>query len=168
MMVKSKFCNITFPAFGLLQTPFDYRITLDTIEIQKKEFGSWTSIDRFDRNKTLLERYLSVKEEGQIFDVTCLNLSQLISRPIKWVIDARAKIHDLSRKQEFKAKNVKVVKIVKNAIWLHSVSYPFVLPSSIIDPQEILNQHATIVYIDSVWILHKFTPFSEQVEMLKL
>lgn len=167
-MVRSKFYNITFPAFGLLQTPFDYKITLDTIEIQKKEFGGWNSIDRFDRNKTLLERYISVKEEGQIFDVTCLNLSQLVSRPVKWVIDARAKIHNLARKQEFKARNVKVVKIVKNAIWLHSVSYPFILPNNIVDPKEILNQHATIVYIDSVWVLYRFTSFPEQVEMLKL
>ena len=168
MAVRSKFSNISFPAFGLFQAPHDFKITVNTIEIQKKEFGAWNAIDRYDKHKTLLERYISVKEEGQIFDVTCLNLSQLVSKPVKWVIDAKARIHDLSKKQEFKARNVKVIKVVKNAIWLHSISYPFILRKNILDSKEILNQSATVVYIDNVWIIYKFTSFPETVEMLKL
>lgn len=169
MSVRSKFYGITFPAFGLLSPPFDFKITLDTIEIQKKEFGKWYSIDRFDKNKTLLERYLSVKEEEEpTFDVTCLSLGQLISRPVVWLIDAKARVYNLKAKQEFKARNVKVRKLVKNAIWVETVSYPFTIPNNILDRSEIINQYATIVYIDNTWILHKFTSFPEPVQITKI
>jgi hypothetical protein len=169
MTQRSKFYTISFPAFGLLDVPVDYKITTSTIEIQKKDFGKWYIIDRFDKDKTLLERYLAAKEEEEsIFDVTCLNLSQLISKRIKWVIDAKARTHNLSTKQTFKARNVKVIKVVNNAIWLDTVSYPFIVSKRILDTREILSQYATIVYIDNVWILHKFTSFHEPVQMLKI
>lgn len=164
----SKYYNIKFPVFGLLSVPFDIRIRLDSIEVQKQEFTNWNTIDRYVENKSLLERYILNKDEDFGFDVTCLNLSQLISKKVKWCIDSNFKIYNLSAKQTFKARNVKVRKCIKNAIWVDTVTYPFKLKKGITDPKEILNQYITIVYIDNVWVLYRFTSFKEEIESVTL
>jgi hypothetical protein len=164
----SKYYGVQFPVFGLLIIPFDIRVKLDSIEVQKQEFCSWNCIDRYIEGKSLLERYILAKEEDFGFDITCTNLSQLISKKVKWGIDSQFKIYNLSAKQTFKARNVKVRKCISNTIWVDSVSYPFKLKKGITDPKEILNQYITIVYIDSVWILYRFTSFKESVESVTL
>ncbi len=168
MHLKSKFYGIKFPAFGLLEPPFNYRVNTETIEVQKKEFGKYFFVDRFDQDKNILQRYLQVKEEDYSFDVTCLNMSQLITKEVKWIIDANFKIYNLSKKQEFKARNVKIRKIRRNVFWVHTVSYPFKIRRGMIDLKELLDQWVTIVYIDNMWHLYKFTPFKSDIESIKL
>jgi hypothetical protein len=168
MSQVSKYYGIKFPVFGLFSVPFDLKIKLDSIEIQKQEFCDWYCIDRYVENKSLLERYILTKDDNFVFDVTCTNLSQLISKKVKWAIDSNFKIYNLSAKQTFKARNVKVRKCIKNIIWVDSVSYPFKLKKGITDPKEILNQYITIVYIDTVWILYRFSSFKEQIESVTL
>lgn len=164
----SKFKGIKFPVFGFFKMPFDLKIRLDSIEVQKQEFGSWSTIDKYIEGKSLLERYLVSKDETFGFDVTCLNLTQLISKKIVWCIDSDFKIYNLSVKQTFKARNVKVRKCRHNVIWVDTVSYPFKLKKGITDYKEILNQYITIVYIDNVWVLYKFTSFKENIESVTL
>lgn len=164
----SKYANIKFPVFGLFNTPYDLKININSIEIQKQEFGSWSTIDRFVEDKSLLDRYILAKETDFNFDVTCLNLTQLISKKVKWCIDSNFKIYNLSSKQTFKARNVKIRKCIHNCIWVDTVSYPFKLKKGLTDPKEILNQYVTIVYIDSVWVLYKFTSFEEKIESVTL
>lgn len=168
MSLISKYYGIRFPVFGLLNTPYDLKIRLNSIEIQKQEFGSWNYIDRFIEGKSLLERYVLAKDDNFGFDVTCVNLTQLISKKVKWCIDSNFKVYDLSNKQTFKSRNVKVRKCINNAIWVETVSYPFKLKKGLTDPKEILNQYVTIVYIDKVWVLYRFTSFKEEVESVTL
>lgn len=168
MIQISKYYGITFPVFGLFCTPFDLKIRLDSIEVQKQEFGNWHYIDKYIEGKSLLDRYILAKDETFGFDVTCLNLPQLISKKVKWCIDANFKVYNLSQKQTFKARNVKIRKCVRNSIWVDSVSYPFNLKKGLTDHKEILNQYVTIVYIDNVWVLHKFTSFKQDIESVTL
>jgi hypothetical protein len=168
MFQRSKFYGIKFPAFGLLEVPFDYKITLDTIEVQKKEFGKWHLIDRFDKDKSALERYLKIKEEEFTFDVTCLNVTHLISKRVKWVIDANCRVFNLAKPQTFKARNVPIIKTRQDIFWVATVSYPFKIKKGMIDPKELLNQHITIVYIDYVWHLYRFSSFKNKIESISL
>lgn len=164
----SKYYGIQFPVFGFLTVPYDIKIKVNSIEIQRQEFGSWNYIDKYIEDKSLLERYILAKEEDFGFDVTCLNLTQLITKKVKWGIDSQFKIYNLSSKQTFKARNVKVRKCINSVIWVDTVSYPFKLKKGLTDPKEILNQYVTIVYIDNVWVLYKFTSFSEKIESVTL
>jgi hypothetical protein len=168
MSYLSKFYGIKFPAFALYSVPFDYKIGTDTIQIQKREFHDWYIIDRFDRNKTVLERYLSVKSDEINFDATCLNLTHVINKPVKWLIDSKAKIYDVSKKQKFISKSLPIIKVSKNAVWVPTVSYPFELPIKLIDSKELLNQHLTIVKIDKVWVIYKVTPFKMDVTEINI
>ncbi len=168
MKARSKFYGIEYPIFALKNKPFNYTVTVDTIGVQLKEFGEWHVIDRFTNEKSLVSRYIETKDDIFCFDYTCLNISQLISKPIKWGIDSAAKIYNLENKQEFIARNEKVIKVKNNLIWVNTVSYPFTLPKNMIDKNELIQQYATIVYIDDVWVLHKFTSFRESIDKLKL
>lgn len=168
MRLVSKYSNIQFPVFGLLKVPFDTRIKLDSIELQKQEFEPYYCIDRYIENRSILQRYIQAKDENFMFDVTCLNLSQLISKKVTWCIDAQFKIFNLSTKQTFKARNVKIRKCIKNSIWVDTVSYPFKIKKGLTDPKEILNQYVTIVYIDNMWVLYRFTSFKEPVQSVTL
>jgi len=168
MNLISKYYGIRFPVFGFFTLPHDVKIKVDSIEIQRQEFGTWNSVDKFIEGKSLLERYIAAKEEDFGFEVTCLNISQLINKKVKWCIDSNFKIYNLSKKQTFKARNVKVRKCKNNVIWVDTVSYPFKIKKGLTDPKEIINQHVTIVYIDKVWVLYRFTSFKELVESVTL
>ena len=84
------------------------------------------------------------------------------------MIDSKAKIYDVSKKQKFMAKSLPIVKISKNAVWVPTVSYPFELPVKLIDSKELLNQHLTIVKIDKVWVIYKVTPFKMDVTEINI
>lgn len=168
MKAQSKFYGIEFPLFGLKNKPYDISIRLNSISLQLKEDGEWHKIDEYVEKTSLLKRYVSVKDEFFFFDYTCTNMTQLVSKPIRWAIDAKAKIYDLSKKQTFKARTVQVRKVKDNLIWVATVSYPFKLSKNIIDPQTLMEQYVTIVYIDSVWYLYRFHSFYEPVHELVL
>ncbi len=168
MKARSKFYGIKFPLFGLKYKPYDYSIRLDTISIKKTETDDWHLIDKLKENASLVHRYAAAKDEFFMFDYTCLNTTQLLTRNIEWGIDSSAKIFDLRQKQKFKARNVRITRVKNNLMWVDTVSYPFKLNKNIVDKQELLQQFITIVYVDSCWYLYKFSSFKEDICELKL
>lgn len=168
MKARSKFYGIEFPIFALKRKPYDFSIRLNSISVKRTEEDEWHTIDEYKEKTSLLKRYVSVKDDFFFFDYTCTNISQLISKPIEWGIDSKAKIYDFRQKQKFKARTVQVVKVRDNLIWLNTVSYPFKLSKNIVDPATILEQYITIVYIDEVWYLYRFSSFNEPVHELTL
>ena len=168
MKARSKFYNIEFPMFGLKRKPYDFSIRLNSISVKRTENDEWHMVDEYKEKTSLLRRYVSVKDEFFFFDYTCTNLTQLISKNIEWGIDANAKIYDLRQRQKFKARTVQVVKVRDNLIWVNTVSYPFKLSKNILDTNTILEQYITIVYIDEVWHLYRFSSFNEPVHELIL
>jgi hypothetical protein len=166
MKRRSKFYGITFPLFGLKVVPYSYKFTLDSISIQKLEDSKESIIDKYDASKSLAVRYAINKDDFFMFDYTCTKLSHVLNKKIKWGIDSNCKIYDLSIKQKFLARNVPIVRIKGNLIWLATVSYPFRITKELIQKDNLKHMFATIVYIDEVWVLHKFTNFYEPVTEL--
>jgi hypothetical protein len=164
--MKSKFYGISYPIFGLKELPENCIVSGSSIHIQKRK--NWYCVDKVKPGEDLLSRYIAVKSPDFSFDATCLNISHLISRKIKWGIDSKFIVYDLSKRQKFLARNVKIVKYSEDVIWVDTVSYPFKIKKFLIDPSELLNQYTTIVYIDNIWVLHKFTSFKEPVESVML
>lgn len=167
MKSLSKFWGIQFPIFCLKKTPYKYSVRLDTITIQKTEEEKPSTVDQFDSSVPLLNRYIKVKDDSFAFDYTCLNLSQLITKRIEWGIDSTARAFDFRKLQTFKARNVKIRRLKGNLIWVDTVTYPYKIPQHSVSP-ELLDQYVTIVYVDNVWYLYRFTSFSEKVKTLKL
>lgn len=168
MKLHSKFHRVQFPAFGLARAPYQVKIRLNSIYITKQEGEEPSAVDNFFENASLIARYMAVKDDSFTFDFTCLTLTQLISKPIPWVIDSNAIMHDLSKKETFKARNVPIVHVKGSLFWVRSVTSPFKLPTTILDPQELLRQHVTIVYVDGSWTILKFTSFSEPISEITL
>lgn len=158
---KSKYSNIQFPIFCLKREPYSYSVTRDEIYIETKP-GSQYQVDKFQDNTTYLFRYVSIKPDEFQFDATCLNLTQLIKSKVVWGIDAKARVHNLKKKQEFKARSVKIIRVVQDYIWVDSVSYPFKLGIQNVDAETLLEQWATIVYIDQVWHVFNITSFKQE------
>jgi len=168
MKARSKFYGIHYPLFGLREVPYNYSIGLDSITIQKQEDKKIYVVDTFKKGVPLLARYVAVKEDDFSFDFTCLSTSQVITKKVKWGIDSKANIYNLSKKQTFKARNVPIIAVKGNLIWVATVSYPFKIQNNLIDNKELLDQFLTIVYVDEVWQPFKFTSFSEQIEEITL
>jgi hypothetical protein len=168
MKARSKFYGIKFPLFGLKVRPHDYSVKLDSIHIKRTEDDDWHLIDKFKENASLISRYVAAKDDFFVFDYTCLNTTQLLTRNIQWGIDASAKIYDLKNKQKFKARTVKVTKVKNNLIWLDTISYPFKLNKNVLDTSEIMNQYITVVYVDECWHLYKFSSFDEGISEIKI
>lgn len=168
MKAKSKFYGIQFPFFGLKVKPYSYSFTKNSILVQPNEFGSKLLVDVYTHNKSLIARYIQHKDDEFSFDSTCLNMNHLISSKLKWGIDSKAKVYNLSRKQTFLARNVKVVRVKGNLLWVATVSYPFTIKNSLVDAKLLLEQHVTIVNIDDCWYLYKFTSFHEKITEVEL
>lgn len=168
MRSQSKYFGITFPFIGLKSVPYDFSIRTDSISIKLTTSSNWVQIDKFTEGRSLISRYLEGKSEDFLYDATCLNISQLISKRIKWGIDSKAKIFNLSERQEFKARSVPVLKVKEDLIWVDTVSYPFKIKKSLLDPNLILEQYTTIVLIDNNWVLYRFTPFKQDIKVIRL
>ena len=147
--------------------PYSYSVRLNTIQVQKTEQDAPSTIDVFDASVPLLNRYVSVKEDDFSFDYTCMTVSQLVTKKIEWGIDSTARAFDFRKKQTFKARNVRIRRLKGNLIWVDTVTYPYKIRKNTIS-QELLDQYVTIVYVDNVWYLYKFTSFPEKVEELQL
>jgi hypothetical protein len=166
--MQSKFFNISFPFIGLKHCPYDYYIRADTIGIKLSQQSDWVIIDKVIEGKSIISRYLESNPEDFLYDATCLNLTQLISKGLAWGIDSKAKIFDLSTPQIFKARSVPVMKAKADLIWVDTVSYPFKIRKSVLDHNLIIEQYTTIVNIDNEWVLYKFTPFKQDIKEIKL
>jgi hypothetical protein len=62
----------------------------------------------------------------------------------------------------------KIAKVSKNAIWLHNISYPFIIPSFLVDMDNIPNLWVGVVYIDHSWHLYNFSSFYIKKDRINL
>ena len=172
MLKLSKFYGIKFPIFCLRKAPFNVRILMDKIYVQKEDSSICTLIDSpvQDKNAPFLHRYIQTKDDEFHFDFTCNNITALInkSKVIKWGIDSSGKIFNLNSKQTFKARCVRITKVKGNLVWFDTVTYPFKLKSNMIDEKLLKEQYAIVVYIDKEWVLHKFINFYEPINEIIL
>lgn len=164
---KSKFYGIKYPIFCLKRYPEDVIVKLDTLEVLKDENGSYQTIDVYKENKTVLERYLTSNTSFR-FDYTCRNITELARAKPKWGLDFSAKIIDLRKPYVVKARNVKIIRVMENLIWVNSVSYPIELPTTFKYHKDLKDQWVTIMYIDYKWEIYSFTSFEEEVKKLHL
>lgn len=168
MRAKSKFYGIHFPFFGLKAKPYSFSFTSNSILVQPKEFGPKLLLDVYSDSKSLTARYIHNKDDSFNFDYTCLNMNHLILAKLKWGIDSKARVYNLSQKQTFLARNVKIVRVKGNLLWVSTVSYPFTIKSSLVDTKLLLEQYVTIINIDQNWYLYKFTSFHEKITKVEL
>ena len=168
MKSRSKFYGITFPFIGLKSAPYDYYVRTDSIGIKLSVNKEWVIIDRYVDSVSMISRYIQTKPDRFLVNATCLNLSALTTKKLEWGIDSKAKIYNLSAKQTFKAKSTPIIKVKDDIFWVDEISYPFHLRKSLIDKKLLLEQYATLIYIDEEWVLHRFTSFKESIKEITL
>lgn len=173
--MPSKYSGIKFPIFATKQVPLEevYRDNRFFI----LPFGG-------NENKLVLVDDLNIKEPSYIkrlntmrstnydvitYDFTCLNLSSLLLSKARWGYDADRKTHRFETHQEyFPFSYRKVIKISKNAIWLERISYPFELPSHLIDFENIKNIWVGVVYLDFCWHIYEFSAVYNSKDKIRL
>ena len=129
------------------------------ILVRLRENGKLRLVDKITdatANLSFLERLFRLENRLE-FDYTCRTLTELLYTNPKWGIDSYGKIFNLSRKQRFPARYLKVVKHKDNLVWLEGISYPFKVDSTIelsfIDWSVLT---AVVAYIDEEWTLLYF------------
>jgi len=162
---KSKFHNITFPAIGLYEVP-EVKVTTNQIMVRKQGMSQESVIDDFGP-EDFVQRFID-SDPTVFFDATILNLQQLITSRVVWLIDTDSKVHDLRKKELFKAKSLKVVKVGNGVCWAAGISYPFEVKKHLISPKLLLSQYVTVVNIDRQWVLYEFTAFKKEIHDLRL
>jgi hypothetical protein len=104
-----------------------------------------------------LESYL--KNSRFKFRITAKSTQELImlDRRCVWGIDCVGVMHNLQRREEFKSKCLKPVKITRGKyIWFKNITYPFEMPFSIKNIEEdILYYWFKLLYIDNTWEIYK-------------
>jgi hypothetical protein len=168
MKQRSKFYGIVFPFFGLKTIPYSYTFTTNSIKIKIHEQSKEAIVDLFNIHEPLSIRYAKNKEEEFEFDYTCTKTSHIINKKIKWGIDSTCRVYDLSKKQIFKARCVPITRIKQNLIWVDTITYPFTINKAIIDSKNLSELYVVVVYIDEVWVLHRFVDFYEPISEIKL
>ncbi len=171
-LIHSKFKDIVFPFFGKKHNPYNIKYRKDIIEANLTKDHKYYTIDKITDDTlgtTYYQRLFNLENRIE-YDFTCRNLSELINSPVLWGVDDSGKIFDLSNKERFKTKTSSIRKIVNpGLIWLHRISYPFVLDRSInlseIDPDVL---KAIVVYIDNTWVLYKFTYENSEISTILL
>lgn len=162
----SKFSNIKFPFYGLKNKPENIRYNNHNISINNQiivDYGNFKG-DYFTR---LVRIRKTFPNNSITYDYTATNLQELIKSPIKWGLDARGKIFDLSKKEQFPIKCIKRKKIKDDLLWVRGVSYPFEikydLAATISDIMWII-----IVNIDLTWYLYDFIYYYEKKDLIYL
>jgi hypothetical protein len=64
--------------------------------------------------------------------------------------------HDFSKLAAVPVEKRRVVKVVKNLIWLKNISYPFELPTTEMISLEDTT-YATMVFVEGEWFLREFS-----------
>tara|TARA_B110000285_G_C15141085_1_gene630788 strand:+ start:1281 stop:1775 length:495 start_codon:yes stop_codon:yes gene_type:complete len=151
----SKFLGINYPFFGLIKKPYKVIYTLDKILIKKHENSHNETVD----DKTLSGDYFSrlVNIDNRLkFNYTCRNLQDVLISNIKWGIDCKGIPHDLSVKEYVSMDKRKIIRIKGNLVWLHNISYPFVVNTkeTIVVNDQLF---ASIVRIHNEWYIKEFT-----------
>ncbi len=155
----SKFSGIVFPFFGLKDCPVKVMYHPHYIEIINSVGQLLMLDDKTIPYPTYLGRLLILEAQTEhrvVFDITAYGMENLITSKVKWGVDSRPKIFDLSMKEKFPLKCGKIDKIKNNLVWMKGISYPFRLREDLIEG---LNKFlfVELVNIDSTWYLYNFT-----------
>lgn len=150
-----KFSDITFPLFALKSAPFDIVYDDTTIKIRRTERGHLETVDDRRLNGDYFNRLLQMKQRIE-FDVTCRSIQDCIRTKVKWGIDGKAVVHDLSKRYRVPAKSCRIRRTKHNLIWVSEISYPFKLfTNEKLDIQDTL--YARVVKVNYEWYLHSFS-----------
>ena len=153
-MTINIFSKIAFPFFGFKEKPYEINITFDRIEIKKHKDSHFETVDNKYFIGDYFNRLLQMNPRTN-FDYTCKNVEEILVSKVKWGLDKNAIIHDLSKKDTFPARDVKIKKVKDNLIWLEKVSYPFKINTDqILFIEDVL--FARIIYINNEWYLKEF------------
>ena len=156
----SKYSKIKFPFYGLKNKPYNIQFELDKIFLQISERDNHIKVlddksiegDYFTRLvKMDEEKYTRVK-----FDITCLNIGDIIRNNIKWGLDSSAIIFDFSKKEKFSLTCRKIKKITNNYVWVNKISYPFYI-SNIKKAENKDQIYLSLVNIDRKWYPYQFS-----------
>ena len=154
--MKSKFANINFPLFGLRRKPNNVKYLYDKLYIQKGGSNLWKIADDLSLEGEYLDRLSQLDLSHRlIFEMTALNLQQLLLQRPKWGIDKTGKIFDFKPVQKFDTKSIDIERKKGKLIWLKKISYPFELPEHLQDVEirKLKELYFRVVYIDKVWYL---------------
>lgn len=155
----SKFQGIKFPFFGLDKVPNTVYFTKNEIFVTIGS-SSYLLDDKTLPYEDFLTRVACLELNSTYsrlkFKYTALSLDNLITVPVKWGVDSTGKIFDLSKKEKFLVKCVKVDKIEEDLIWVKGISYPFKLKEGL---TKTLNSYmfVILVQIDKDWCIKEFS-----------
>tara|TARA_Y100000992_G_C21069257_1_gene397937 strand:- start:162 stop:659 length:498 start_codon:yes stop_codon:yes gene_type:complete len=151
----NKFSKIAFPFFGLLVKPYEVNITFDKIQIRRKRFSQLETLDDKALAGDYFARLMQLDKRGD-FNVTCKNIQDCLVSKVVWGLDKNAIIHDLTKRNTFKAANRKILKVKNNLVWLDKIAYPFkVNTDQTLHIDDIL--YGRVIYINNEWFLKEFT-----------
>ena len=154
-MTINKFSKIAFPFFGLLVKPYEVNITFDKIQIRRKRFSQLETLDDKALAGDYFARLMQLDKRGD-FNVTCKNIQDCLVSKVVWGLDKNAIIHDLTKRNTFKAANRKILKVKNNLVWLEKIAYPFkVNTDQTLHIDDIL--YGRVIYINNEWFLKEFT-----------
>lgn len=164
----SKFRDIHFPFYGLIEKPYKVIYEQDKIYILKTKTSARKIINDSNINKnSYLEKLINMPNRVT-FDITCRNMQELIHNKPKWGIDNKETIRDLTKPIEyFEYKSSKIIRKLKNFIWVKEVSYPFEIPDSLKEIS-INSLFAGIVLIDNIWYLFDFSSIRKENKKIRL
>ena len=150
----SKFNGITYPLFALKHKPYKLVYSTDKICAIKNKGDMLHTIDDKKLPGDYFSRLLQL-ETRLNFDYTCKNLQDVIYTKPAWGMDSLAQPIDLTKKEAVSAKCLKVRRVKNNLIWLHSIAYPFAVPTK---ETLILEDtlYATIVNVNYDWHILQF------------
>jgi hypothetical protein len=150
-----KFADINFPLFALRTAPYEVLYDDETIKIRKRENSHIETVDNRRLGGDYFSRLLQMKQRV-VFDVTCRNTQDCILSKVKWGIDSKAIVHNLTKKHSVPAKSARIKRTKNNLIWVQGISYPFKLHTNEeLDIQE--RTYARIVKVNNEWLLHSFS-----------
>ena len=154
-MSTNKFSRIAFPFFGLLVKPYEISITFNKIQIRRKRFSQFETLDDKKLKGDYFARLMQLNKRGN-FNITCKNVQECLISKVVWGLDKNAIIHDLTMKNTFPAENKKIIKIKDNLVWLEKIAYPFKINTNqVLVIDDIL--YGRVIYINNEWFLKEFT-----------
>lgn len=118
----SKFDGIAYPLYAFYKKPERIDYSLRCIHVYIED--NYYLLDDKSLQGNYLSRLLQL-DDRVYFDVTCRNLQDIVSSRVKWGIDSKGVVHDLSKKQRFDTEFRQVVKFNEQYVWVKNISYPF-------------------------------------------
>lgn len=150
-----------------------YRGTKLFIQERDKDYNNLKLVDDVSLPENLYTKRVEIlktqKDYVVEYDYTCTTLSSLLLSKSNWGYDSNKKVHYLNKRMiHYPLSYRKIAKVSKNAIWLHNISYPFIIPSFLVDMDNIPNLWVGVVYIDHSWHLYNFSSFYIKKDRINL